>query len=176
MIIQNSFIFILALWTVLHLHLKTVKLICMSYKSLYDVVPAYLPDITFYHTHLNLTLEQNWTCCLPNKPCSYGFMFSHMLPPLHGIFTNQPNPWSSFHGDSRLPRRPSLIPHIWVIICGHLPGVGDVFMWLSSLHVSSSTISPLPTHSRYLGILMKQIEIKHIKCFENSYHCFRQDT
>lgn len=151
MIIQNSFIFILDLWSVLHLPLKlTVKLICMSYKYLYDVVPACLPDIIFYHTHLNLTLQQNWTCyCLPNKPCSYGFTFWHMLPPLHGIFTNQPNPWSSFNGDSRLPRRPSLIPHIWVIICGHLPGVGDLFMWLSSLHVSPWTLcdSSLLLHS-----------------------------
>lgn len=152
MIIENSFIFILALWSVLNLHLKiTLKVICMSYKSLYDVVPAYLPDINNFRLNFNFTLQQKWTCyCVPNTVRSYGPVVWHVLPSLHGIFTSQPNPWSSCNGDSRLPRRPSLIPHTWVILRGHLPGVGVLFMWLSSLlHVSPWSLcdSSLLLHS-----------------------------
>ena len=35
------------------------KLICMSYKSLYDLVSAYVPNFNFYDLLLNFALHQS---------------------------------------------------------------------------------------------------------------------
>lgn len=106
-----------------HLCIIQVPLWCGSCLSAGRQLLPHPPEA---HTPVQLTC-----CCFPNTSRSHGPTFWHMLHRLYGIFTNQPNLRSSFNGDARLPRRPSLIPHTQVITCGHLPCVGALFPLLS---------------------------------------------
>ena len=137
------------------------KLICMSSKSLYDLVPAYVPNFNFYPSLLNFALHQSWVCF-----SRYGAFMDLCVDtyPLLCMEHAPSKPWGTLNAASTLPRRPMLMPpprlgnYSWTLTqrCWFvsLP-VSNCYMGvprLSKTHCCSSSISSVPTHSRYLGI------------------------
>lgn len=134
------------------------KLICMSYKSLYDLVPAHVPNFNFYHWLLNFALHQSWVC-FPR----YG-AFMDLGVDTHPLLCTEhapSKPWGTLNAAATLSRRRMLMPP------PHLGNYSWTFtQWcrfvslpvsncsvgvprLSETHCYSSSISSVPTHSRY---------------------------
>lgn len=108
------------------------KLICMSSKSLYDLLPAYVPSFNFYHSLLNFALHQSWVCF-----SRYGAFMD--LYPLLAWNTHQANPealWTlppHFQGGPRWCHH-----HVWVITLGHLLNDVDLFLCPSPIAIWES--------------------------------------
>lgn len=130
------------------------KLTCMSPKSPYDLVPAYLPNFSLHHSLLNFTLQQSWTCS-PSIWCLCGPLCWHMSPPLHRTCAKQTpkSLWTlppDFQGG--LCWYHLDIYQVMVIVSVPLSPCYTGVPGLSVTHHCSSSISPVPTQSRYLGI------------------------
>ena len=113
------------------------KLICMSYKSLYDLVSAYVPNFNFYDLLLNFALHQSWVCFPRHGP------FMDLCVNIYPLLCmEQPprKPWGTFSTASTLPRRPTLMPphHGWVITLGHSLSDLDLFLCLSPIAIWES--------------------------------------
>lgn len=98
----------LALWTILNLHLKIIfKLIRLLYKSLYDLVPAYLPKLNFsLPPEVHNPAKLNLLLFLKHTMLLWICVFTHATRFAWNI--HQANPYSPLKGDSRLPRTPSV--------------------------------------------------------------------
>ena len=130
------------------------KLICMSYKCLYDLVSAYVSNFNFYDLLLNFALHQSWVCFPIKTWPLYGPLCQHIPSPLHGTAAMQTPRHFQYclhaskeaHADAPPPR---LGNHSWTF---------TQWSWFVSLPVSNC----------YMGVL--RLSVTHC-CFSIYLQC-----
>lgn len=114
------------------------KLICMSYKCLYDLVSAYVPNFNFYDLLLNFALHQSWVCFPIKTWPLYGPLCQHTPSPLHGTAAMQTPRHFQYCLHASKEAHADAPHHGWVITLGHSLSDLDLFLCLSPIAIWES--------------------------------------